>query len=487
MTVESYAADHAVALTLAASGVELDVWDEYVVTQDMLSPGASFTFALWYSRDRSATWDVLRRSVKVGDSVVLTIDGAPQLNGRIETVTTTAAGHGARVMTITGRDLAGVALDFDADPTINVVGLRLEDALRRVFASVNVPFRMTSADAAREVVTKRSGRRSGASAARITELEAIASSPPTLTVPPTYPSIIALGITTPIGRAVGLRVDPVSLTPIEDPAERRLRDGARAELARLRARQRAARNKSILVDEAHPRPAERVWQFAESVVARLGLLLWVAPDGANGLTVVADRPDDSPEPTFAFVRVLRDGVDTGEGNVLSASETLSLRGVPTVVSVYTGAKRGDSPAGRARAIVQNARLGDEAVTRGMVLRPTPLQPRFIRSDRARTRERAEEEGGRVITDAMASFRTYTATVRGHGQRVDGEERLFAINTTARVVDSVMTDPTGDALDEVMLITRVEFRRSRVTGTGGGTTTAVTLVPLGALDIAPAQA
>lgn len=485
MTVEAFNTEHVAALTLASTSLVLDVWDEYAIVQDMLSPGAAFTFALWYSRDRAATWDVLRRSVKVGDSVVLTIDGAPQLNGRIETVTTSAAGHGARVMTVTGRDLAGVALDFDADPAIAVTGLRLEDALRRVFASVNLPFRMTSADAAREVVTKKAGRRSGADAARLAELDAIATSPPTAIIPPTQPTITALGIGAPLGRAVGIRVDPINLTPIDPGAA--LRASAAAEAARIRARQRTAQNKSVIVDEAHPRPGERVWQFAESIVSRLGMRLWVAPDARGGMTVVADRPDDSTSSVFAFTRLLRDGVDTGAGNVLDATETVSLRGVPTTVSVYTNAARGDKASGRARAIVDNTRLGDAAVTRGAVLRPTPIQPRHVRADRARTRQRAEQEGERILTDAMAGFRTYSATVRGHGQRVDGEDRLFAVNTTARVIDSVMTDPAGNALDEVMLITRVEFKRSRVTGMGGGTTTNVTLVPRGAIALTPTQA
>jgi prophage tail gpP-like protein len=481
VTVEAFNTEHTVALTLASSGLELDVWDEYVITLDMLSPGASFTFALWYSRDRATAWEVLRRSVKVGDSVVLSIDGAPQLNGRIDTIDTDADGHGARMMTVTGRDLAGVALDFDADPTINVVGLRLEDALRRVFASVNVPFRMTTADAAREVTTKRASRRT-------TAVEAAVTSPPVLIPPPTQPSIVALGIASPLGRLVGLRVDPISLARPEDEiAIYRAREAAR-NAAQQRARVRAQRNKSVIVDEAHPKPGERVWHFAEAIVCRLGMRLWVAPDAANGVTVVADRPDDSQEPTFAFNRVLTDGVNTSpSNNVLRGKESISIRGVPTSVSVYTNTSRGDTTAGRSRAIVQNTRLADDVVTRGFVLRPTPLQPRYIRSERSRVPQRSEQEGERIITDAMASFRTYTATVRGHGQRVDGVDRLFAINTTARVVDSVMSDPDGNALDEVMLMTRVEFRRARVAGTGGsGTQTSVTLVPLGAIDLTPTQ-
>lgn len=485
MTVENFNTDHEVKLILASSGVELDVWDEYVITQDMLSPGSPFTFALWYSRDRAATWEVLRRSVKVGDSVILTIDGAPQLNGRIEQVTTAAAGHGARTMTIAGRDLAGVALDFDADPTINVTGQRLEDALRRVFASVALPFRMTTADAAREVVSKRAGRNaSSRDAARLAEFDAIASSPIVSIPASPLQTLVGLGLASPLARTVGLRVDPINLTPIGQPGSAQ-REAA-LEAARIRARQRTARNKSVLVDEAHPRPGERVWAFAEAIVARLGMRLWVSPDGSNGLTIVADRPDDSTDGVFAFTRVLRDGIDTGVGNILAAEEGINFRGVPTVVTVFTDEGRGDKTSGKSRAVTQNERLADRAVTRGFVLRPTPLQPRFVRSDRARTRQRAAQESERILTDAMAQFRTYTATVRGHGQRVDGQDRLFAINTTARVVDSVMTDADGNPLDEVMLITKLEFRRKRDQGGGGGTTTTATLVPLGAIDLTPTQ-
>jgi glycosyltransferase involved in cell wall biosynthesis len=42
-------------------------------------------------------------------------------------------------------------------------------------------------------------------------------------------------------------------------------------------------------------------------------------------------------------------------------------------------------------------------------------------------------------------------VRGHGQTVDGEPRLYALNTIARVRDDVAVDSQGRPLDEDMLI------------------------------------
>jgi len=71
---------------------------------------------------------VLRAKVKLLDRVMLTIDGAPQLNGRIETIATRISREGA-TMEIGGRDLAGPALSWDADPTVRLKGLQLTAAL----------------------------------------------------------------------------------------------------------------------------------------------------------------------------------------------------------------------------------------------------------------------------------------------------------------------------------------------------------------------
>ena len=40
---------HVVALTLASSGLVVDVWDEYAVVLDMLAAGNPWSFAFWRS------------------------------------------------------------------------------------------------------------------------------------------------------------------------------------------------------------------------------------------------------------------------------------------------------------------------------------------------------------------------------------------------------------------------------------------------------
>ena len=116
MSIDPTPYQHTVELMLATDGLMVDVWDEYVVTLDMLQAGNPWTFAFWRSDpvsgaitgDRRTTWDLLRRTAKLGDNVLLTIDGAAQLNGRIETMNA-GGGRGGVTLVIGGRDLAGPA------------------------------------------------------------------------------------------------------------------------------------------------------------------------------------------------------------------------------------------------------------------------------------------------------------------------------------------------------------------------------------------
>lgn len=399
------AQQHAVTLTLGqgSGAIEVDVWDRYTVTLSMLQAGQAWTFSLWRSRDRRAAWDVLNRRAKIFERVTLSIDGHPQITGRIETIERGADGHGPCELVLSGRDLAGPALSWDADPTVALKGLALEDALSALFDPLALTLRITPAAAAREVQSARRPGASGAGAAR--------------------------------------RRRPVDLS--------------------------------------HPRPGEKVWQLAESIVRRLGYMMWVAPRTDGTVGIVVDSPDYEQAPSYTFARRL-DAAGNGSGNILRGGERLSAQSVPTDANIYTGTARGAAVSSKSRAQVQNAALFDANVTRGFVLDTTQPQPRHVRSERARTLQAAQKEGDRLIADAMASFNTYRATVQGHGQTVEGQDRLYAVNTVARVIDDVMIDPEGRGLNAPMLATSVQLDGSRQSGQ----TTTLTLVPLGAIRVTP---
>lgn len=402
---------------LATSGRIVDVWDEFEVSIEMLSAGSPFSFRFWRSdpitgsttASRTSTWEVLAREVKCFDNVIVMIDDAAQLSGRIEVRNVSASRQEGASILVNGRDLAGPAMDWDTDPTLTIRNMQLGEALPQVFGTLGLPCRVVDSLAA------------------------------------------------------------VQVNAHEAPGPRRTN--------------RRASRRSV-VDIAHPKPGEKVWAFAESIVRRLGYLMWVAPDAEHGLAVVVDVPSDTAEPSYVLIRrAIANANGAFEGNILSGGESINTRNAPSAVTVYSGTDRGDRISARGRTTVRNSQLADPIVTRGLVLSNFPPQPRHVRSTRARTPARASQECFNIILEAMRNFRTYECTVQGFGQTTDGAKRLYAINTVARVRDDICLDSEGRPLDEDMLIVGVKFKGSH----NGGTTTTLTLVPKGALALTPTEA
>ncbi len=241
-----------------------------------------------------------------------------------------------------------------------------------------------------------------------------------------------------------------------------------------------ARRRRKRVDVMRPRDGESVWSYATSVVKRLGYMMWVAPLASGELGLVVDSPDYDQQPMFTFERNAPQGTGSATGNILSGREQFSARNVPTDVYVYTGTARGAVKSKRARYFTVNAKIVDTAITRGFTSPLLPVFAKHDRSQRARTLGSAEKVAERIIADAMKSFRRYVLRVQGHGQIVNGALRLYAINTTARVHDDYLIDVEGRALDEVMLISEVQFEGSK----SGGQFTRITLIPRNSVKVTP---
>ena len=422
------ATPHAVTVTLS-SGTEVDVFDRYTVALDMMRAGNPWTVSMWRSVSgaRDASWEVLRREVKLGENVTISIDGAAQVTGRIETLRTAAPDDkGGATMVISGRDLGGMAMTWDADPTVRLKGLSLSDALVALFAPFGVPVLITDAAAARLV-------QSGTNRASLGHAHRPHATP---TTRPHSPS----------------------------------RGVHRA----------AARRRAQPIDQSHPRAGERAWALAEEMCRRVGFLLWVAPSADGGIAAVVDVPAFSTPDVFTFGRRI-EGL-TATGNILKGAEAFSIKEVPSEVNVYTGTTRGDLISNRSRSQTFNVGVERADVNRGFLASPMPAQVRHIKSTRSRTLAASAKEGERVIAEAMAGFRRYELTVQGHGQTVGGADRLYALNTMARVRDDLCASPTGAPLDESMLITGVTFEGGR-----GGTTTSLTLVPKDSISLIPQDA
>lgn len=132
-----------VELFVGPEARRVDVFDRYTVDLSMLEVGTAFTLSFWYSpASRETPWRVLvdrANGVKCGDLVTLTVDGDAVLSGIVETRDVgDDDGRDGPAFMVSGRDLLGGAVSFDADPTLTLAGLRLEDALERLYRGVGV-------------------------------------------------------------------------------------------------------------------------------------------------------------------------------------------------------------------------------------------------------------------------------------------------------------------------------------------------------------
>lgn len=412
--------EHDFTLTLADTGTVVDVFDRYDIILDMTRPGSPWSFTLWRSnggadgsgegaRELPATsrrtgWEALLDEAKEGGQVVFAIDGAPQLNGRITNLNIVGTRQGGEAVVLSGRDLAGLAMDGEADPRLTLRNRPLEECLRELFNRVGIQaVVLVTADAEREVRTRARGR-----------------------------------------------------------------PGARGATS-------VSSHRHKRVDLSHARPDETVWQVAESIIRKFGLMMWVAPntDGPFQMSVVVDVPAYDSEVLFRFVRREQDGVLTPESNIIEREFAHSIDGVPTFVYAAGRAERGDQLPARHFVAYQNEDLARFPI----ISKPLPPQPRFLHSARARNPETARQEAMQAAADKMREWRTYRPVVQGHGQDVAGSRRIYAPNTMAYAYDR-----TGrrTILDEEMLIHRVQFSASR----HDGQTTRLTLGTKGAIKLAP---
>ncbi len=432
---------HTVSLKLASTGVELLAWDRYSISLDMFSPGSPWSCTIWHSETRESAWRQMLHQTRLGDGAIFAIDDAVQMNGRIETRDVAVSREGAAIV-LSGRDMAGPAIDWDADPRLSLKGKTLRETLEALFRPLGITVIVgASADAGREVQTRVRTGAHGTAGHRVT--------------------------------------------------------------------------RSHRVDLSHPRHNERVWQCAESIVKKLGYMLWIAPDGDGGMAVVVDVPNYDQENVFSFERRVRNGTVTANSNILESKFSSQIRNIPTHVYAFGRSRRGDSHAARHRSGLQNRRFfeapdpdflnfdssappspgqapaavtpsgsatvstllpnqNDDLARYPLVIDPLPPQPRYLNSRRANNPATGRQEAARVMAEAMRSFRTYTCTVQGHGQDVGGSMRLFAFNTMAHVYDRL------SEIDEDMLIHSVAFDGGRQ----GGQTTKVTLGTKGACVLVP---
>lgn len=387
-----------VALRLR-DGTEIKNIPSIDVQHDMLSPGSAWAATLWWSNERGSEWREIRRKCRNGELVFVEIGGATQLLGRIEESEVHAQGHdGGLELTISGRDVIGRLIDWDADPRTQLRNTTLEDAI----AALCEPFgvRVFACDAAAEREARGLPRR-----------------------------------------------------------------GRRTRTGRPRRRN--------VIDTTRIQTGQRVWEVIDKLCRAHGFLVWGAPtEYSNTIELVIDKPSSASPPVFAFDRLAqRDGMYVG--NLLGGRHHVNTRNIPTEVTAFGHTALTSGADARMQRTVFNDRLVSSYVVPPSEFGP---QPRFLRPDQARTAGALAKAAERAFVQANGEFRRYEARVRGFGQLVGDQRKLFTMNTGARVRDDCEEPP----IDENMIIRSVHFHESRERGQ----VTELVLVPDGAITVTP---
>lgn len=390
---------YSVTLTLGSTGTEIDVWDEWEFTIDMLHPGQAWTFTFWHSASRQSTWRTLLSTIKILDSMRLSIDGAVQLSGVIVHRELVGDTEGGMRMIVSGKSMAAQAAKWDVQPTIALHGIQLQDALTAILFPLNETITIgVDADGTRQV---QQGRRR---------------------------------------------------SPWNVPKHRRTNH----------------------VDTFKPKPGEKMWACADRLARRYGYMLWEAPDANNGLSVIVDAPITTIPAgvtPYQFERIAGpDGITTQGSNIEHGSHRLSVEDVPTEVHMMATSGRGD---GQSSRFLQDT-INTLVVNDPRVYNPVTAQPIYRVTEHSRDQDGASQEAQRLLAVANASYESYTATVQGASQMLNGQSTIYAVNSPAHVRDDFYQ------LEGDFIITSFTCRGSAVRGVSS----TLKMSPLGSIVVVP---
>jgi prophage tail gpP-like protein len=224
------------------------------------------------------------------------------------------------------------------------------------------------------------------------------------------------------------------------------------------------------VDAVHPRVGEKAWSVIQRLAAKAGFWAWVAPDPAGNLVLVIDNPIETGDPVF-FFEYAEDSPHraTEATDLLESERVIDVSQTPTDVFAVGRTARGDSSPSRSQ-VRQIGRFAEQWVSDNRPIQPLYIQPRC-----ARTPATITKYAERMVRECMISHDYLMGLVQGHGQTVDGEPRIYAVNTMASWRDTIAK------FEDDVVITRCEFDGGTRTK---GRTTRLRAHPRGALNLTP---
>lgn len=418
-------------VVLEVAGHQLDRWVAYRVDSNLLTPADSFWLQVEVpNADRSA---VLARVAK-GALVKVYLERrddsgatrrALQMTGVIDKRSLRVTKQNGTLLTVEGRDLAGLLVDSDIEPwLVTEESTVFLDVVRAAVAKWGIEV-ISDDSAERSILTgERSSRRRTALERREARAHGI---PPTRYSRAVRERAAAAG--TPLDTAVGATADSGA----------RFASGlAPSDIERLR------------ILEARPRIGDKVWEYLSRHASRLGLMLWFTADGR----LVVGAPDYGQEPLYRLIR--REYPDSRDPNrIMEGGLEESIANRFSEVTVYGHGSGQDETRTRFRAVSADGEW--------------PAQydkPRFIKDNGARSDEACARRAERELSLGRRENLRLSYVVDGHGQG----DVLWAQGTMAYVEDEPL-----EIRGNFFVIGRT-FKGDR----DSGTTTQVELIEPGSL-------
>lgn len=436
---------------VVVNGVELSRWIAYRIDSDLLTPADAFHLQVDVPvRDA----DEVRDRVAPGAAVEVYIDRvdssgyrrALQMTGWIDRRSMQVTREGGLLLTVEGRDKAGVLCDSSVDPELRVeetvrVGRAPDAAPNAVVSSANLatvsmrPFLPNSGQeappqqAAAVPAVAETASPAGRSGAAFIDVVRSAVAPwsiPVIADDSTLRSVTT-GERVRRARTEVLRREARAEGVPPTLYTRNRRDAAAAagipldeylgvqadSGARFASGMAPSDIERLRISEARPRVGETVWDFIERHAHRLGLLLWMTPDGR----LVIGAPDYGQEPLYRLIRRVRP-TSEDPNTIIEGGLEESIANRHSSVRVFG---RGGANETRTR---WSTTVVDTDWTYGF------SKPLDVKDQGARSTDAVTARGEHELAVGREQGYVLTYVVDGHGQR----QALFAQGTIAYVDD-----------------------------------------------------
>lgn len=403
-------------LFLPAVGRSITKWSEYKFNSHFLTPTDGWSMTV----ESDKLDPVFEDGLITGARVQLRVEGCTQATGFIDSIERSASRDGGVIWSIEGRDLLGQAVDAGIDPRTQFKETEnLADMLRRVYAPFGWP--------------------------------------------------------------------EDSQFVIDAAADQQIKTGRPAK----KRPSLAKHPRKSKLPQLRPNPNEGAHDFATRVAKRFGLSIWPSADGR---TLIVGKPYFEQEPSY---RLIRRRYGSRENNILTGTARFDISEQPSFIVADGFSGGGSFGKGKIKCIAVNpalltdldamAALQAEHKTATVLVfktqdgvpvsfspqRSPTAKPLYLHDENSKTQEQLEEFTRREMMTRVRKSMTWSGSVAGHGQSMDGGPLVpWAVDTVVDVQDEV----TG-VIEPMWVLSRT-FTKSR----SAGTRTELELIRLYSLEL-----